>query len=132
MNFSEVFNLEQLIVFVVIFFICSVGAIARDVFDGFKGKVRINVKVILLSSLVVSILLWCTSDFFLDRIDLKLFFGLTVILGMLSYEITGKLTSINGIKSLIKDYIDFKGKLQGGGSSESDDFEDGKKDKGKK
>lgn len=119
MNFSAVFNLEQLIIFFVIFFICSVGAIAKDVLDGFKGKVRINVKVILLSSLVVSILIWSVSDYALDRINLKLFFGLTVIFGMLSYEITNKLTSINGIKSLIEDYREFKR-----GKKNKDDDED--------
>jgi glucose-6-phosphate-specific signal transduction histidine kinase len=102
MNFSEVFNLQQLIIFVVIFTICTVGAIAKDVFDGFRGK--------LLSSLVVSILLWSSSEWFLSKMDLKLFFGVTVLLGMLSYEITGRLTSIDGLKTLIKDWKEFRGK----------------------
>lgn len=112
LNFSGVFNLQQLIMFILILVICSVGAITKDMFDGFRGKIKINLKVILLSSLVVSILLWSVSDWILKQLDLKLFLGLTIILGMLSYEITSKLTTIDGIKSLIKDYKDFKNKQQ--------------------
>jgi hypothetical protein len=98
--------------FMIIFVICTVGAVAKDVFDGFNGKVKIELKVIILSSLVVSILLWSISDWILNKIgiSIKVFFGITVLLGMLSYEIMGKLTTIDGVKSLIDDYLEYRDK----------------------
>jgi uncharacterized membrane-anchored protein len=111
-TFQEVFNLQQLIMFLVIFSICIVGAVAKDVMDGFAGKVRIQLKAIILSALVLSILIWSVSDWVLNKlgISIKVFFGVTVILGMLSYEITSKLTTIDGVKSLLDDYMEYRKK----------------------
>lgn len=113
-TFSEVFNFQQLIMFMVILAICTVGAVAKDVMDGFAGKVRIQLKAIILSALVLSILIWSISDWILNKlgISIKVFFGVTVVLGMLSYEITSKLTTIDGVKSLIDDYLEYRKKAK--------------------
>lgn len=106
---NAILNWEQAILFVVVFVVCAIGAYSKDVLDTFtKKNEKIQTKIILLSSLLVSIIIWSFAESIIGKVGIKPFFSVILILGMVSYEISIKLTSISGIKQLLRDFRDFK------------------------
>lgn len=103
---ADVLTIEQLIVFAVILVLCIIGSYAKDTIDTFTGKSeKILLKVIIISSLLVSILVWSFSEMIIDSIGFKPLLALSLVAGIISYDVALRLVNLSAgdlLRLLIK------------------------------
>ncbi|ABR48294.1 hypothetical protein Amet_2135 [Alkaliphilus metalliredigens QYMF] len=104
----EVFFIE-LIFFIFIYLFCFLGALSKDLVDTFLNKIQEILFIkIMISSLAVTILLYGFSDKLLASISLKLFIALCYTMGLISFEVLVKYSSIKEIGALVEEVYRIK------------------------
>lgn len=102
MNFDRVDVVEQMILLGIIFITCLIGSYTRDMLDTLKGlNLKINKVKILVCSATTSILLWSLSEMVTKKYPFKTIIAISIISGLLSYDIVTRLSNFTFVKDLI-------------------------------
>jgi len=96
-------SLDDLILFIYIYLFCFLGAFSKDILDTFLDKIsRVLIFKVITSSLAVAILLYGFSEYLLSKISYRPFTSVCYILGIVSFEVMVRYSSIKDIGILIK------------------------------
>jgi hypothetical protein len=107
-NFQlDTFLQNDLSLFLLILSVTLIGSFVKAIFTP-KTKRTVSLRMVYASSFVVSILLFSSSTFIFKYFPGRSFLGVCIVAGLVSVEITTRLTTIEGIKNFIDEFIAFK------------------------
>ena len=88
----------------IIFLLCLLGSFTHDIYDTAKNNTKINVKSIISSSLICSILLSVVIDR-LNKYSIDVKIAISFFIGMWSNNIIGYMINWNFVKKLFYNYL---------------------------
>ena len=88
----------------IIFLLCLLGSFTHDIYDTAKNNTKINVKSIISSSLICSILLSVVIDH-LNKYSIDVKIAICFFIGMWSNNIIGYMINWNFVKKLFYNYL---------------------------
>ncbi|ABR47083.1 hypothetical protein Amet_0858 [Alkaliphilus metalliredigens QYMF] len=95
--------------FIFIYLFCFLGALSKDLVDTFLEKAEdILILKIIISSLAVTILLYGFSDRLLNTLSFKPFTALCYTMGLISFEVLVKYSSMKNIGGLVEEVYRIK------------------------
>lgn len=101
--------IENVLLFLFIYFFCFLGAFSKDLLDAFLNKTSyILIVKILLSAFFVSITIYGFSEWILGKVSYRSFAALCYTLGLISFELLTKYNSVRQLAKLIESYREFK------------------------
>ena len=96
---------DDLSLFFVILSLTLIGSFVKDIFTRSTRKPKIWKTYS--AALVVSILIFSFSEWIFKYFPGRTFLAVCIVSGLISVEITSRLTTIDGIKKFISDLIEF-------------------------
>lgn len=91
-------SLEDLTLFAFIYLFCFLGAFSKDMIHTFSEKTtEVLIIKVLTSSLAVAIFLYGTSEYLLDKFSYRLFTVVCYSLGLISFEVVVKYSTIESV-----------------------------------
>ena len=87
-----------------VFLICLIGSFTHDIYDTAKNNTKINVKSIISSSLICSILLSVVTDYFY-KYSINTRIAICFFVGMWSNNIIGYIMNWDFVKTLFRNYL---------------------------
>lgn len=113
----------------IVFIVCLLGAFAHDIYDTAKNDSKINIKSIISSSLICSIILSVVIDYF-NKYSLSTRIAICFFTGMWSNNIIGYVINWNFVKKLFCNYLkNTKGTISKSLSTTLEDMEKEEKKK---
>lgn len=104
----EDFLANDISLFLVILSLTILGSYVKDIFSPRKNRTsKLRYGMTYSSAVVVAILIFAWSDMLMRYFSGKKFLAVCVLGGLVSVEITQKLTTISGIKRFLRDFLDF-------------------------
>lgn len=107
-----------------VFLLCLIGSFTHDIYDTAKNNTKINVKSIISSSLICSILLSVVTDY-LYKYSMNVRIAICFFVGMWSNNIIGYIMDWDFVKTLFRNYLkNTKGAIQKTLNSTLEEIED--------
>ncbi len=101
--------MEDVLLFMFIYFFCFLGAFSKDLLDIFLNKTTgILITKILLSAFFISIMIYGFSEWILAKLPYRSFTALCYTLGLVSFELFIKYNNTQEFVKLIEKYKRFR------------------------
>lgn len=102
-------TLQDLSNFLFIFVFNFIGSYTHEFWLIYSGKsCKFSSGKVFMSAITMSITIFSASETILEKMSPKMFIGFNFLFGILSYEITMRIQSLNGIIKLVDDFNKFK------------------------
>jgi hypothetical protein len=95
--------LNYLMMYLIIFFICLIGSLVRDIFDSITNLNHINIKKILISVVFTSVILEAVLKYL--NLSIELYVCVCFFSGMWSFKILELAMDITVVKMLLKNIL---------------------------
>ena len=95
--------------FMLIMLSALAGSYAKDYQRAIKcGSGRVDMRRVFLSDVTATVVMFALSDYVVDKWGMKVLITLSFIAGLIGFQLLEKLSTIEGLKDLILDYLAFR------------------------
>ncbi|MBS4065732.1 MAG: hypothetical protein KGZ74_14325 [Chitinophagaceae bacterium] len=102
----ETFMNNDITLIILIFSTVLLGSFAKRIFNTIKDTNDYKMSKIYLSSIVVSLLIFSYTEIILQYIQPRMMIAFCVTAGLVSVELIKKISTLNGLKRFINDFLD--------------------------
>lgn len=99
----------RLVTYAIYFVIGLTGAVTKDLYDVLMERIiKIQIQKVVLGGIVTAAIMPFVESLLTSRLNPEAFLALGFLCGVISFELFGKISSISGIKDIIRDAVEVR------------------------